>query len=83
MRIFEIMSDFREIQSFISNIRASPSAEDYNAAGYRVLRRCVAQAEALLAQPFNADTAPYGEDEQDRVQLQRCELPGVRVWSIY
>lgn len=83
MRIVEIMSDFREIQSFLSNIRASPSAEDYNAPGYVVLRRCVAQAEALLAQPFSADTSPYGEDDEDRAQLQRCELFSVRVRSIY
>lgn len=66
MRIVEIMSDFREIQSFLSNIRASPSAEDYNAAGYRVLRRCVSQAEALM--PSRSTPTPRRLEKMSRIE---------------
>lgn len=72
MRVAEIMADFRNIQNYISSIRANPSAEEYNEEGYLVLRRCVAEAQALLSQPFQTQPGGRGDDEQDKIQLQRC-----------
>lgn len=73
MRIAEIMTDFRNIQTYIASIRASPSAEEYNEEGYLVLRRCVAEAQALLSQPFQTFSSSRGDDEQDKAHLRRYE----------
>jgi hypothetical protein len=70
MRVAEIMTDFRNIQTYISSIRASPSAEEYNEDGYALLRRCVADAQALLSQPFSAQSCSRDE-EQIKLQLRR------------
>ncbi|KAK3679002.1 hypothetical protein LTR78_001455 [Recurvomyces mirabilis] len=71
MRIAEIIGDYRNIQTYIAAIRASPSAEEYNEEGYLVLRRCVAAAQALLAQPFQTTSSSRGDDEQDKIHLRR------------
>lgn len=71
MRIAEIMSDFRNLQNYIASIRASPSAEEYNEEGYMVLRRCVAEAQALLQQPFQTYSGTRGDEEQDKAHLRR------------
>lgn len=71
MRVAEMMTDFRNIQNYIASIRASPSAEEYNEEGYLVLRRCVAEAQALLAQPFQAQSGSNGDEEQDKMHLRR------------
>ena len=72
MRVTEIMADFRNLQTYIANMRASPSAEDYNEEGYVILRRCVAEARALLAHPFQTTTK--ARDEAEKEQLQRCRV---------
>lgn len=71
MRVAEIMSDFRNVQHYIASIRASPSAEEYNEEGYLILRRCVAEAQALLAQPFQTQGAGKRDEEQDKAHLRR------------
>ncbi|KAK5117034.1 hypothetical protein LTR62_006755 [Meristemomyces frigidus] len=71
MRIAEIIGDYRNIQTYIAAIRASPSTEEYNEEGYIVLRRCVAAAQALLAQPFQTASNNRGDDEQDKLHLRR------------
>ncbi|KAI4720468.1 hypothetical protein E4T48_03361 [Aureobasidium sp. EXF-10727] len=75
MRIAEILSDFRHLQHHIANIRANPSAEDYYEEGYCVLRQCAADAQALLAQPFDCQgPEPNGDSEEEKTQLQRIML---------
>ncbi len=71
MRVAEIINDYRNIQNYIASIRANPSAEEYDEEGYVLLRRSVAQAQTLLAQPFNAQHATKGDDEQIKSQLRR------------
>ena len=71
MRVAEIMQDFRNIQSYIAGIHTNPSAEEYNEEGFVVLRRCVAEAQALLVQPFAAQNGNRGNDEQDKTNLRR------------
>jgi hypothetical protein len=71
MRVSEIMLDYRNIQNYIVAIRASPSAEEYNEEGYLVLRRCVAEAQALLAQPFQTVNTGKGDAEHDKMHLRR------------
>jgi len=71
MRVAEIMNDYRNIHAFLAAIRASPTAEEYNEEGYLVLRRCVAEAQALLAQPFQALNTGRGDEEHDKMHLRR------------
>jgi hypothetical protein len=71
MRVAEIMTDFHRIQNFILSIRASPSAEEYNEDGFALLRRCVHEAQALLAPNFQQQAATRGDDEQTKLQLRR------------
>lgn len=75
IRVQEIMNDYRNIQNYIAQIRASPSAEEYNEEGYMVLRQCIAQGQQLLATPFRPDVngkgAPEGSEEAVQVHLRR------------
>lgn len=71
MRVAEIMNDYRNVQNYIAGIRANPSSEEYNEDGYVVLRRCVSEAQALLAQPFAAQNGSTGDPEQDKMNLRR------------
>lgn len=73
MRVSELMGDYRNLQSYMANIRASPSAEEYNEDGYVVLRQCVAQSQALLQQPFQAEGTSRGDEEQNKAQLRRYD----------
>ncbi|KAK4503783.1 hypothetical protein PRZ48_004698 [Zasmidium cellare] len=71
MRVTELMGDYRNLQTYMAGIRASPSAEEYNEDGYVVLRQCVAQSQALLQQPFQSEAAQRGDEEQNKAQLRR------------
>lgn len=71
MRVTEIMTDFRNILMFLTQIRTNPSAAEYNEEVYVVLRRCVAQGQALLNQPFDTQSESRGDDEQDQAHLRR------------
>ena len=73
MRVSELMGDYRNLQTYMANIRASPSAEEYNEDGYVVLRQCVAQSQALLQQPFQSEAAQRGDEEQNKAQLRRYD----------
>lgn len=72
MRVAEIVCDYRKIQQRISQIRASPSAEEYTEVGFVLLRGCENDARALLGQSF-ASTDDEGRDEEEvKLQLRRC-----------
>lgn len=73
MRIAEIMNDFRNIQHYIASIRLRPSNEEHNEDGYVLLRRCIAEAQALLAQPFpdSVSSNANGDEEEKRGELRR------------
>jgi hypothetical protein len=71
MRITEIMTDFRNLQYYLSQLRASPTAEEYYLEGYSLLRQCQTDAQTILAQPFNASpSAPGGNVELEKQQLR-------------
>ncbi|KAK4909234.1 hypothetical protein LTR49_021986 [Elasticomyces elasticus] len=74
MRVSELMNDYKNIQNYIAAIRASPSAEEYNEEGYVVLRRCVAEAQALLSQPFETFSTKRGDEEHDKMHLRRYAM---------
>jgi len=71
MRVAEIIEDYRNLQNYISSIRANPNAEEYNEDGYVVLRRCVLEAQNLLAKPFISSPGSKGNAEQDKMNLRR------------
>ena len=73
MRVAEIMEDFRNLLGYISAIRASPSSEEYDEEGYLVLRRCAAESQALLLQPFQAQSVGRRDDEQNKQHLRRYQ----------
>ncbi|KAF2841895.1 hypothetical protein M501DRAFT_998098 [Patellaria atrata CBS 101060] len=71
MRVAEIISDFRNLQHYIAQINASPSAEEYYLEGYALLRQCAVEAQSVLAQPFSASAAsPRGDSEMEKQQLR-------------
>lgn len=71
MRITEIMTDFRSLQYYLSQLRATPTAEEYYLEGYSLLRECTSAAQAILAQPFSASpNAPGGNVEREKQQLR-------------
>ncbi|KAF2264971.1 hypothetical protein CC78DRAFT_216250 [Lojkania enalia] len=71
VRVAEIMNDFRNLQYYLSQLRTSPTAEEYYLEGYSLLRQCTAEAQAILDAPFSsATTSPGGDAERERVQLK-------------
>jgi hypothetical protein len=71
IRIAEIMSDFRNLQYYLSQLRATPTAEEYYLEGYSLLRQCSSEAQAILDAPFAAaTTSPGGDAEREKTQLR-------------
>ncbi|UPX20174.1 uncharacterized protein EKO05_0010415 [Ascochyta rabiei] len=71
MRIAEIMTDFRNLQHYLSQLRATPTAEEYYLEGYSLLRSCASEAQTILQTPFSASTgASTGDPERERQQLK-------------
>jgi hypothetical protein len=71
MRITEIMSDFRNLQYYISQVQANPAPEDYYLEGYTLLRTVIAEAQAVLASPYSYATGhPQGDPETEKAQLR-------------
>ncbi|KAF2430100.1 hypothetical protein EJ08DRAFT_251308 [Tothia fuscella] len=72
MRITEIMSDFRNLQYYISQIQPNPAPEDYYLEGYTLLRTVIIEAQAVLASSYayGAGTHPRGDAENEKTQLR-------------
>ncbi|KAJ4352780.1 hypothetical protein N0V95_003942 [Ascochyta clinopodiicola] len=71
MRIAEIMTDFRNLQHYLSQLHATPTAEEYYLEGYSLLRSCASEAQTTLQTPFSASTgASTGDPERERQQLK-------------
>lgn len=71
MRVAEIMTDFRNLQHYIAQIRTSPTAEEYYLEGYALVRQCVAEGRSILAGPFSASSVPpSGNPEAEKAQLR-------------
>ncbi|EOD45826.1 uncharacterized protein LTHEOB_2522 [Neofusicoccum parvum] len=74
IRIAEIMTDFRNLQHYIAQIRVTPSPEEFYLEGYTLLRHCHAEAQAVLTAPFNTNTSPGDDLEQQRILLKAVLL---------
>ncbi|KAB2577535.1 hypothetical protein BFW01_g9705 [Lasiodiplodia theobromae] len=74
IRIAEIMTDFRNLQHYIAQIRVSPSPEEFYLEGYTLVRQCHAEAQAVLNAPFNANPSPGEDVEQQKVLLKAVLL---------
>ncbi|KAH7093521.1 hypothetical protein FB567DRAFT_175546 [Paraphoma chrysanthemicola] len=71
MRVAEIMTDFRNLQHYLIQLRASPTAEEYYLEGYSLLRQCQSEAQTILQTPFAGHTgASAGDPEQEKRQLR-------------
>ncbi|KAL1650728.1 hypothetical protein SLS58_000846 [Diplodia intermedia] len=73
IRIAEIMTDFRNLQHYIAQIRVSPSPDEFYLQGYTLVRECHAEAQAILNAPFNANTSPGEDMEQQKALLKAYE----------
>ncbi|KAF2119437.1 hypothetical protein BDV96DRAFT_610453 [Lophiotrema nucula] len=71
IRVAEIMTDFRNLQYYLSQLRATPTAEEYYLEGYSLLRQCSTEAQQILEAPFSAGrTSPNGDPEREKAQLK-------------
>jgi hypothetical protein len=65
------MTDFRNLQHYLVQLRAAPTAEEYYLEGYSLLRQCSTEAQAILQAPFAGNHgAATGDPEQERQQLR-------------
>ena len=73
MRVAEVINDFHLIQRKMSQYQATPSPDEYHEEGYEVLRQCRAEAQAVLAAPFQNELlqVPRGPGEAEKRQLQQ------------
>lgn len=71
MRVAEIMNDFRNLQHYLVQLRASPTAEEYYLEGYSLLRQCATEAQTILQTPFAGGSGSgSGDPERERHQLK-------------
>ncbi|KAH7551647.1 hypothetical protein BM1_09281 [Bipolaris maydis] len=71
MRVAEIMTDFRNLQHYLVQLRATPTAEEYYLDGYSLLRQCTSEAQAILQTPFASSTpSGTGDLEYEKRQLR-------------
>jgi hypothetical protein len=71
MRVAEIMTDFRNLQHYLVQLRATPTAEEYYLDGYSLLRQCTSEAQAILQTPFSSSAGSgAGDPEHERRQLK-------------
>jgi hypothetical protein len=71
MRVAEIMTDFRNLQHYLVQLRATPTAEEYYLDGYSLLRQCASEAQAILQTPFAGNSgSATGDPEQEKLQLR-------------
>jgi hypothetical protein len=71
MRVAEIMSDFRNLQHYLVQLRAAPTAEEYYLEGYSLLRECTSEAQSILQTPFSGGAgAATGDAEREKQQLR-------------
>ena len=68
MRIAEVMNDFRLLQHRIAQCQATPPPGEERQVGYVMLRSLHAEAQDLLARPFNP---PGGGGSSSPEQLKR------------
>ncbi|CAI6334201.1 unnamed protein product [Periconia digitata] len=79
MRVAEIMSDFRNLQHYLVQLRASPTAEEYYLEGYALLRQCASEAQSILAVPFAANSGAAGGDPERQKQQLRVIITDAAV----
>lgn len=71
IRIAEIMTDFRNLQHYLSQLRATPTAEEYYLEGYSLLRECQEDAVKVLHTPFPSSSAGNsGDPDREKQQLR-------------
>ena len=65
------MTDFRNLQHYLGQLRAAPTAEEYYLEGYSLLRRCATEAQTILQTPFaGGSSGASGDPEREKTQLQ-------------
>lgn len=65
------MTDFRNLQHYLIQLRAAPTAEEYYLEGYSLLRQCTSESQTILQTPFAGGAgAASGDPEQERHQLK-------------
>lgn len=69
------MNDYRTLQLHISEQKVDVPPEEAGEEGYRVMRECFAAAQFLLSSNYNLAPIPGGNEEAQKVQLQRYWLP--------
>ena len=67
------MNDYHSIQRCIAQYQVVAPQDDYHEEGYVVLRQCQAEAQAVLAAPYESELlqVPRGPGEAEKRQLQR------------
>lgn len=76
------MTDFRNLQHYIAQIRVTASMEEFYLEGYTLLRQCHAEAQAVLTAPFNTNTSPGDDLEQQRMLLKAYDTLAKHPWTL-
>lgn len=74
VRIFEIISDFRELQISIRQTQIGSDNSDSSLLGYEIYEECIREAGSILALPYinesQMDIEEEGDGEIQKLQLQ-------------
>jgi hypothetical protein len=70
IRIAEVINDFRNLQFSLAQLNVAAPPHEHHLFGFQILRQCIAEAQAVLTQPFNTTNGVGGTPEAQRAQLQ-------------
>ncbi|KAI9371172.1 hypothetical protein BJX61DRAFT_41840 [Aspergillus egyptiacus] len=70
LRVAELMNDYRTLLLHTSELNVSIPAEYQAEDGYRVLKECLAAANALMASSYSPSPPPAGVSTEDAEQFQ-------------
>ncbi|KAL4786208.1 hypothetical protein BJX76DRAFT_137883 [Aspergillus varians] len=78
LRVAELMNDYRTLLIHISQLNVSAPPGEQAEEGYRVLRECLAAANALMASSYSPSPPPAStsSEEGEKAQLRRVILDG-------
>lgn len=73
LRVAEIINDYRTLLVHISQQNVPAPAADYWEDGYKIIRECLAEAQALMSSNYMPSIPAAGgsNEEAEKVQLQR------------
>ncbi|KAI9929044.1 hypothetical protein ASPWEDRAFT_169120 [Aspergillus wentii DTO 134E9] len=78
LRVAELINDYRTLLIHIPQQNVDASPDEYNEEGFVVMRKCLAESQALLSSNYHPTAVPpqFSNAEAEKAELKRVILDG-------